>query len=195
MKGFKLALSLITGLLAVCVLTAASAEVPLPSGWYIEGNAGGFKSSNVSYLSNTSGSALNINGGYKFMPFFAAEIGYTKYADITAKANGIEVAQISHYSYDLVGKGILPIGTTGAELFAKLGVGRINSKVSQSNSAYVISSSITGSHNVTGYYFGLGGDYSFMPNVAVNGQWQRAKGDSRTGNLDLYSIGVSYLFG
>lgn len=184
------------GVLMTSFMTSAMAVAPLPTGWYLEANGGSSKVSDASYADGSSltnsGIAGNLNVGYKFIPFFAAEVGYTKYADTTSKINGVKVATASYYSYDIAARPLLPIGDTGAELFAKLGIAHLHSNVKSDNSAYDVS---TGTNNVNGYYFGLGADYSFLPMLAANVQWQRAKGNSKTGTLNLYSIGLSYLFG
>ena len=200
MNGFKIIRLIAVGIAAACGLTSVMAVAPLPSGWYLEGNGGSSRVTNANYAPgsslSSSGVGWNLNGGYKFIPFFAAEVGYTKYANSSSKISGVKVATATYYSYDLAGRGLLPIGDTGAELFAKLGIARLNSNVKATNAAVSNGVAVaTGTNNATGYYFGLGADYSFMPRLAVNGQWQRAKGNSKTGNLDLYSLGVSYLFG
>lgn len=187
---------------ALCVCTSVLAVSPLPNAWYLEANGGGSKVTNASYASNSSlsssGIGWNLNVGYKFMPFFAGEIGYTNYAKTSSKVNGVKIATATYYSYDIAGKPILPIGDTGLELFAKLGIAHLNANVKASNSSYAKANGIvvsTGSKNANGLYFGLGADYYFLPELAANVQWNRAKGNSKTGNLNLYSVGVSYLFG
>jgi len=181
--------------------TVTLAEVSLPMGWYLEGNIGGSKISDVSYASgtnmSTTGVAWNLNAGYKFIPYFAAEIGYTSYGNANITSNGSNVGKNQVKSYDLAGKAILPIQDTGAELFAKLGAARAKSYVTVTNAALLAANGITlntGRYNSTDLYFGLGGDYSFMPAAAVNIQWNRVAGTSKTGNLDLFSIGLTYLF-
>ncbi len=202
MKSFKIITFASASMMTACLSTGALAVAPLPIGWYLEANVGAPKISNVSYASNsslsTSGLGWGINGGYKFMPFFAAEIGYTNYANSTAKVNGVKIATATYYSYDIAGKPILPIGDTGFELFAKLGIAHLNANVKSANSSYAKANNIvvsTGTKNVNGLYYGLGAEYYFIPALAVNGQWARAKGNSKTGNLSMYSLGVSYLFG
>ena len=79
--------------------------------------------SNTHYNSATGGSIFggNANVGYKFMPFFAAEVGYTAYANTEVKnGTGAKAGHVRSYSYDLAGKGIIPIGGSGFEAFAKL---------------------------------------------------------------------------
>jgi hypothetical protein len=197
-KGLKIAALAATSI----VFTSVMAEPSLPAGWYLEANGGASKLSNATIATNSSisdsGVAWNANAGYKFMPYFAAEIGYTSYAKATAKVNGVKVATDSFYSYDIAAKALLPIADSGAEVFAKLGAAELKSKITVDNQSYVNANGIvvnSGSHSKTGYYFGLGADYTFWQSLAINGQWQRAKGSNQTGNFDLYSLGVSYLFG
>lgn len=201
-KGFKVLVLAAASAATFCATSSVMASIAIPTSWYIEGNVGSSRISNVNYgtgLSNTSsGFGWNLNGGYKFMPYFAAELGYTSYAKTKIKFNGAGVANDTHYSYYLAAKGILPISDSGVDLFAKLGIARINDHVTISDPTTVNNNGLTvnaGSHAVTAAYFGVGADYFFLPNAAVNIQWNRAKGNKTTGNLDLYSIGLSYLFG
>jgi len=190
------------GLAVTCGTTAVLAAAPLPTGWFLEGNLGSSSEHNAKYVANgsTSGSGFswNINAGYRFMPYFAAEIGYTNYADTEGKALGKTVANGNSYSYDIAGKGIIPLSDTGAELFGKLGVARINTHVKTANDAFIAANSLKvydGTHTKTGILFGVGAEYAFMPNLMANIQWQRAQGNSSTGNFDLISAGLGYNFG
>jgi opacity protein-like surface antigen len=179
---------------------SAMAAMPLPMGWYIEGDAGGSKSSNKNYGSGTSrgtntGFAWNADAGYKFMPYLGVEIGYTKYAQTKVKGTGgVQVAKDSDSSYQAAAKGILPVSTSGVEFFAKVGITRINSHVTLTNPSDPVAANVaTGSKNSTGLYLGVGADYAFMPNLTGILQWARAKGNNSTGNLDLYSVGIAYM--
>lgn len=191
----------VAGVVLLGALTSANAVPAPPAGWYVEANIGNSKISNVTYATGNSvsgsGRGWNVNGGYKFMPYFATELGYTKYADAKGKISGTTIADDSHYAYDIAAKGILPIGESGADLFSKLGVARLKSHVTAQNSSFIAANGITvntGSHTATGVYFGLGGEYTAWQALAVNAQWQYAKGNSKTGNYQLYSLGVSYTF-
>lgn len=179
----------------------AFAEVSLPMGWYVEGNIGGSKISNVSYAPgtniSTTGVGWSLNGGYKFIPYFATEIGYTSYGNGNITLNTTKVGKDQVQSYDIAAKAILPVQDTGAEIFAKLGVARAKSHVTVTNAALLAASGTTlntGHFASTDFYFGLGGDYAFLPEMAVNIQWNRVDGSSRTGNLDLFSLGLTYTF-
>lgn len=201
-KRMKCVVSALIGLSALTAAFSAIAAMPVPTGWYVDGNVGSSRLSNANFgsgtSSSTSGLGYNINGGFKFMPYFAAEVGATKYANTSIKASGVGVAKDTNYSYDLTGKAILPIVDSGVDLFAKLGIMRLNSHITTSNAAYISQNSIDvnlGTHMVTGAYIGVGGDYNISQNLAALVQWQRAKGNSTTGYADLYSIGIGYNFG
>ncbi|MBV8803243.1 MAG: porin family protein [Gammaproteobacteria bacterium] len=199
MKQTRIALLLS---LAMCPLVSAQAAMPLPAGWYLEGNVGEANVSNVDYASNStnnnSGIAWNANVGYKFMPFFAFEGGYSTYGNTNVESYNTKVAKATSQTYDIAGKVMLPIQNSGFEFLAKLGIGRTRTHITESNPNYVTAHGITvnaGTNLATSVIYGLGGEYSFSPNMLVNAQWMRADGGDHTGNLDLYLIGVSYLFG
>jgi opacity protein-like surface antigen len=197
----KIIFSLLQGsiVLGLTAVTPVWADASLPSGWYVEGNLGQSKSMGKSYpgvfsIKNT-GNGWNVSGGYKFMPFLAAEAGYTRYAVARLNVPTETVARDSHYSLDIAGKAILPIATSGFELFGKLGVVRINSQVgvidAATAAAYHISFA-TQSKSSTGLYIGGGAEYAFTSNIAGNIQWEKAKGNTKTGSLQLLSAGIAY---
>ena len=186
-------------LVVLSMATLTKAAVAVPYGWYVEGNVGKSNASNKSFAGVVKNTGLgeSINLGYKFTTFVAGEIGVANYANTRIESStGANVAKDRHYSYDIAGKLMLPIGGTGAEVFGKLGIGRINSKVTVTNpslaaaNAYVFNA---GTHSANGLYLGAGADYAIMPNVLVNAQWARQRGSNNTGNLDLYSVGLAYI--
>ncbi len=197
MQGQKL-VAAIVGLAAALITSQASAMMSVPIGWFLEANGGSTHLSNSDWPGKTSSSGLggSLNLGYKFMPYFAAEIGYTQYANTTVKNNADQKAgNIRYYSYGLWGKGILPIVDSGAELFAKLGVARLTSSVSIDNNTVANNLGLSNSgHSSTNLFIALGGQYYFMPEFAVNIQWARARGSNTTGTMDLISIGASFIF-
>jgi hypothetical protein len=190
----------VIGAFALMSLTSSVfASMSAPSGWYIEGNVGSTHVSNQKNVSgaNTSNSGIGGNAdiGYKFMPFVAAEMGYTRYPGTTYTVAGTKMATSTNYSYDLAVRGILPIASSGFELFAKLGAGRVSTKLSYTGSAAQMG--LTGgssSHSATGLYYAVGAQYYFMPELAVNAQWATAYGNNTTGNFSLLSGGVSFIF-
>lgn len=172
----------------------------IPCGWYLDGNVGTARVSNSNYgvgssVSN-SGWGANVNLGYKFMPFFATEVGYTQYSNSTVTVAGTNVATIKNYAWDAALKGILPICDSNLELFAKLGVGQLRSKLTLNNSTLANSLNISTSrtHTGNGYFLGAGGDYLLSSRMPLILQWTRARGDNTTGYIDFYSIGIGYYF-
>ncbi|MDR3478110.1 MAG: outer membrane beta-barrel protein [Gammaproteobacteria bacterium] len=201
MKGNLFLRSFLVGLTTLGVATNAMAVMSVPYGWYAEGNAGQSRISQgypAPSSSSNTGFGWNANAGYKINPFAAAEIGYTHYASIRIRNGfGTNVANNSHYSYDIAAKGIMPIGTTGAEIFVKAGISRIQSNITVTNYTAAAASGLvfnTGTHISSGVYMGAGGEYSVTPNLLINLQWAKAKGTSKTGDGNLYSGGVSYIF-
>lgn len=191
--------SRVVALLSLSLMaSAANAAFPPPQGWYVEANGGYSSISSKSYgvpSIKRSGFGYNFNFGYKITTFFSAEAGYTHYFP-TRLYNGPKVGQDTHYSYDLAIKGILPISDSSVDLFAKFGVARLHSNTKITNPSVATGLTIpTGTHNVTGLYLAIGGEYYFAPNIAMNIQWARANGNSTTGDLTLYAAGLSYNFG
>jgi hypothetical protein len=182
LSGVRVLLACVT-----CTLSAtAMAAIQVPVGWYLEGNVGTYTVSDTDYGPGTSvessGFSWGVNAGYKFIPFLAGEVGYARFGNGKIKNDDVTLSDIKFWGADIAGKGILPIVDSGFELFAKLGVSWLQAKASGTQ------------HTANGLFIGAGGDYSFEPHIPVNIQWTRMNGDSRTGTIDFYSIGVAYIF-
>lgn len=177
--------------------TQSMAIMSVPNGWYAEGNVGSAKLTNKSDVPSDGSSGIggNVNLGYKFMPFFGLEIGYSQYPNsVIRDSNGTEAAKDKHYSYGIWGRGIVPISDSGFELFAKLGVSRITSSINIQNQTAANNMALdSSSHSATGLYWGVGGQYYLMPEFAIVGQWQTAQGNDNTGTESLLSIGISFI--
>lgn len=197
MRGSALRLAFL-GMASLVCATPALALMSTPYGWYLEANAGSTHLSGKSYPGNASPSGIGGSGmlGYKFMPYVASEIQYTRYANTAVDAPGGTLAGTDrHYSYGLLVKGILPISDSGFELFAKLGAQRINSSLTINNQTAATNIGLTrNSHSATNAYYGGGLQYYFTPEFAANIQWARAQGNSSTATMDLASGGVSFIF-
>lgn len=191
----------LSGLFALGVTTSAMAVMSVPYGWYAEGNAGQSRISQGYPHPSSSGSTgfgWGANFGYKFSPYAAGEIGYTHYATVKIRnVFGNYVADNSHYSYDIAAKGIMPIGTTGLEVFVKAGISRIQNHLNIVNYPAAAAGGLvfnTGTHISTGVFAGVGAEYSVTTNLLLNLQGTRAKGTSKTGDGNLISGGVAYIF-
>ena len=197
MKG-KMRVLVAMGLLSLST-TSAWSVISIPNGWYIEGNVGSTKAHDKSYpgKASTSGTGGNVDIGYKFMPYFGMELGYTRYANTIIKDGfGNKAGRDMHDDYDFVGKAMLPIVDSGFEAFAKLGVHRLLSRVRITDQGVANSIGLgAGRHTTTGIYMAVGGQYSFIPDLGVNIQWARAKGNNHTATMDLVSVGLTFIFG
>ena len=200
MKGTKITLFATSICATLSIFTTSYATPSAPTGWYLEADAGQSRLSGKSYPATTSnnstGFAWGAALGYKFMPFFATEANYTRYADTRVAIAGVpKMATDAHYSYALAAKAILPIATSGFELFGKLGIARSNSNVTINNTAAASSVGLVGgSHNATGLYLAVGGQFSFIPEFAINLQAARARGNKATGDSTAYTAGIAFLF-
>jgi hypothetical protein len=183
-------------------LFGCNSMMSLPCGWYAEGNigythlSGRFSSSPSASHDNKSQIGGNINVGYKLIPYLAAEVGYFQFPSTSIDVGNTRVATLKHYAADLALKGIVPVEDTGFEVFAKLGVGYFRSTINIRHRKQILAHA-AGIHSTSrsrsGLFLGLGGQYYFMPELAVVLQWQRIQGSSSNGTADLYSIGLSWL--
>lgn len=164
-------------LVIASISNIAFADIPVARGSYADINVGYSKIVNSNVVDNVTGLGLNVNVGYKMMPFFAVEIGYTTYGASKSSFTGAN-------AIDAAIKGILPFQEVGVELFAKLGPDYVNnSKVPNGISP-----------NATNVYYAVGGAYAMNPSMLIVLQYSQAAGNSNTGNFQLFSIGASYIF-
>jgi hypothetical protein len=189
------------GILSTLFGFSVYAEAPLPKGWYAEGNVGYSNVTGKTYPTistvRRTGVGWSAFGGYKFTPYVAAEGGYTGYKFTQLRNSvGTTIAKDSHYVVDVTSKIMLPVYETGINLFGKLGVAFIYSKVGSINAgaAAVDNSSIgSSSSSVMGFYWGGGAEYFFTCNLAANVQYAKAQGNSNTGSPSLLSAGLSFI--
>jgi opacity protein-like surface antigen len=188
----------LTGAILLCCAVPALAEFSAPHGWYLEGNLGEAKVYNLNLPGTVknSGFGVNVSAGLKISPYVAGEIGYTNYASTIVKnSTGQQVATDKHYSYDAAARVIMPAGATGAEFFVKVGWAGLNTDLSINNNVPLDNMTFKnpGTNNTSGIYLGAGVDYTITPHILVNIQWAEARGNSTTGNLNLFSGGLSYI--
>lgn len=170
-------IKIVAAIIVAAIGNMALADVPLARGSYVDINVGYSKIVNAQAAANVTGLGFNIDLGYKLMPFFAVEGGYTTYGASKSSFTGAN-------ALDIAIKGILPFQEMGIELFAKLGPDYVNnSKVPNGISP-----------NAFNVYYALGGAYAMNANMLITLQFAQAAGNSDTGNFQLFSIGASYLF-
>lgn len=150
--------------------------------------------------SKDTGLAGRIDGGYLFTENFAAELGYTRFHNSTAKAYSSAFATngtIKEDAFDLVGKAILPLSDC-FNLYGKLGAAylRANGTVTGSSAG----TAVRVSENAHKVYptFGLGAGYNINKNITADVSWNRIQKVGNNNNLpstDLVGVGLSYNFG
>jgi hypothetical protein len=200
MKG-RLLLSITSSLVIFSLSSPLWAVCSLPKGFYLEYNWGATRSMGKSYPGVTtidnSGTGWNGTLGYKIMPYIAVEGGYTRYGDARLEnSEGTTAARDHHYAVDIAAKGIFPVMNTGVELFAKAGVDRIVSTIGSVDAAASAVDGLTFNtegHSAMGLYIGGGVEYAIAKTFLINTQYERANGNSSTGNMDLISIGLAYI--
>jgi len=112
-------------LLVALSATAAHAAQPKDTGWYVGGGVG-FSSFDDDGLGNDTSTQLGgssptagLFGGYKLMPYFALEGRFTYLGD------GGEDVRLKATALTVNAVGILPLGSSGVELFGQAGLGGV----------------------------------------------------------------------
>ncbi|OAI49414.1 hypothetical protein AYO45_02570 [Gammaproteobacteria bacterium SCGC AG-212-F23] len=161
-----------------------------------------------------SGFAGRIFGGYQFCQYWAAELGFSKFTNATAKANAAASyppgpltanlaasGSVSAYAVDLVAKGILPI-QDNFSAYGKLGAAYLNENghinLTASNSAGTIvggRASAGQSRVLPTASIGLAYDVNRCTAVDLGWNHIQTVGSNHLGNTDMVALGVSYSFG
>jgi len=200
----KRTLPVLLSMLTIFPCSAALALIPYPCGWYLDGSVADSQVSGRDYptvpdVDNQYSTGWNLGIGYKFMPYLGVDLSYTSYADTRLEnSSDVTVAHDRHYSVNLDAKGILPIKKTGFELFAKLGVARVNSEIGNVDETTAADDDIvlnTNNEWTYGLFVGVGVDYALAQEVQVDLQWNRAYGNHNTGTqFNAFMLGVTILF-
>ncbi|CAL7959544.1 Outer membrane protein [Gammaproteobacteria bacterium] len=152
---------------------------------------------------NDSGFVGRAFLGYDLNKYFAAEFGYSYFFNQT-KITRIAVNdyKINTQSFDLVGKGKLPI-LDKFSLFAKFGIGCLLSNVRAQTSPETMSG-FANNRTAFNVVYGIGADYNFTPNIIANIEWLRVNGKLKWVNnsdlsklqryTDAFMIGLRYKF-
>lgn len=171
-------------------------------GWYVGGNVGIAGLNNTDYGQNSSthgsGFGFNFNVGYKFIPYFGLETGYSNYATTDIRAYQSTVAQTQPYSLNLAAKAILPMPLTEFELFLKLGYAWVSENFTTFDQATINTYNLSvpsGRKTSSDYFYGLGAEHYFTKQTSIILLWTEAYNPSGvTGTLDLYTIGINHIF-
>lgn len=183
------------------IILAGIAVLSSATSYAEETNSNAYIDASVGYanIENwwSASTALTINGGYNFNPYFAIEGGLTWIAPINSQTLQSTNYQQSQSFGDITAKGSVPLSDI-FNIYAKAGLGITYSAssvaMSNTNSTY----NWNGDEYGFGYglYMGLGGelllnhdfaitfeDYGVMPFTGNN--W---------GNINVFSVGAKYNF-
>jgi OOP family OmpA-OmpF porin len=138
--------------------------------------------------------AFKIYGGYRFLPYLAAEIGYTNPGKVTATI-GAASAELKSWEIPIYAVGILPLADDKLWLMAKVGGVYWDLKASASGPGGSASESATG----FSLAYGAGVQYNFSPQFGVRAEYEvfQNVGDENTtgqGNIRMWSVGVVWRF-
>lgn len=219
MKKHILAVAVVSMAGAIMATNVSAAEAgPYIGGQIGYGNVhqGGFSNTQLSEVgivsSNTSsdsGVAGRVFGGYQINQYFAAELGYSKFSNATAKttvqtspfSSATLDGTIKTYAVDLVGKAILPL-QCGFNIYGKAGAAYLSetadvtATINTPGGAIRIKESDKESHVYP--TFGAGVGYEVTKNIVADVSWNHIQvvGNSTDlKNTDLVAVGLSYNFG
>lgn len=197
MQGIKKIIIAITGATLGALAFPSSAIMSVPCGWYVEGNFGASHSSTTypGTSAVSTGTAWNVNGGYKFFPMMGVEVGANSYSFSSLKnqATDVQYGIDKHWGYDLAIKGMLPVANTGLEIFGKAGGIQLYSSINGQNNEPIPAGVALRKTSHLSAYYGAGLAYYFTNSWAVNAQWARANGNSSTGKQDLFTGGLTWI--
>lgn len=166
----------------------------------------------TSSSSNSGGLAGRIFAGYQFMQNFAAELGYMKFHNATAKysststagstiSNLNESGTVRTHAIDLVGKGILPLNN-GFNVYGKLGLAYLAANGSATGTLTTggVSSPARVSENAHKVYpeFGVGTSYDITKNISADLSYNRIQKVGHSTQLqstNFVGAGLAYNFG
>jgi hypothetical protein len=124
---------IVAGALVICSFAAHAVE-PLAKGAYIGAAIGATEVDDDNLLVDSGldfrddeDSSIQINGGYKFNRHFAIEARYIDLGSYDVEGFGVR-SDLDIEAISVHAIGILPLGENGWELFAQLGLGRIDTE-------------------------------------------------------------------
>ncbi len=164
--------------------------------------------------SSDSGLAGRLFGGYQINETWGAELGWSKFKNMTTKASDKGVDNVNGLPFsssasgtvktdaiDLVAKATYPI-QNNINVYGKLGAAylmqRANASAALSEPGFKVAGS--GSDNEHKVYptFGVGASYEFTQNVAADLSWNRIQkvGNSKKmSSTDFVGVGLIYSIG
>lgn len=194
---------------AAALLLAASAAYAQSGPWYggvslgqshVKFDDESFALPGAGISKDESDTGFKIFAGYRFIPNFALEGGFTDFGKfgVTLSAPGSSAnfdVKISGFHLDAVG--ILPIGNW--DLFAKVGTINTTTKTSVSASGAFFATTSGDKKTEWNLKYGIGAEYRITRQLGVRAEYEIAKdvGDQNTtgeGDVSLLSAGLTFRF-
>jgi OOP family OmpA-OmpF porin len=173
---------LATALIAGMASQAAMAD----SAFYVGGSVGQTEIDYAAFpgltVTDDSDTSWKLFAGYNFNKNVALEFAYQDLGDSTVDLSGVPVS-VDGDAVSLAVLGKLPLGEK-AEVFAKLGVARLDANVDAAGIGSV-------SDSESDVLYGLGFNYNVTDTVDVRLEWERMDFEDQ---IDTVSLGVSYHF-
>lgn len=158
---------------------------------------------NFNAVSNASGFAWGVSGGFQFNQYLAFQTDYVRFRNILVTdsrfnyVNGVLTSAIVNYNYQvseygigIFARGSVPLFNTSLEVYTKLGAGYLRAKG-------------TGAIATVGNWgpaFGAGMNYLFSNGLTLGVSWTRYSGSSKLGsttfipNADFIAANLGYFF-
>jgi OmpA-OmpF porin, OOP family len=156
-------------------------------------------------VDDDSGRAVKIFGGWRFNPFFAAEVGLTDFGTfiatrrVTAPGTGTLRSEVSVAGLYLDAVGLVPIGGA-VELFGKVGVIATVTAAERSTTGAVSLPADSGddADSSAGLHAGVGMNVRITPRVWLRVEYERAFSVGHAalgeGDVSAFFLGASYRF-
>jgi OmpA-OmpF porin, OOP family len=162
--------------------TVAAEESP----WYMGGNVGQSDYKDVGDEDTTWG----LRGGYRFTPYFGAEVGYVDFGELSDNIPDVGSATLSANAIEAVGVGSYPVAERFS-VFGKLGLYRGEAKATLDLADV---DAFSGSDTNTDLTYGIGVQYDLRPNLGVLGAWQRYANLGDVTDIDVMGVGLQFRF-
>ena len=187
------------GLVVMAGLTVAAFALPAQAQWYVGAGAGqstfkdelSCQGSAPGVSCDDKDTALKLFAGTQINRNFAAELTYQNFGKVTISGGGFN-AEIKSYAFDLSALGMLPFGGQFA------GYGRLGLYYAKSEGTSNIPGLANVSENNTGLTYGIGVQWSPVPNLGVRVEYQVYNdvggSDLGKGNIDVLGVSALYRF-
>lgn len=164
--------------------------------WYVGGHIGESRTHDKAAVGSGDsvtqiGPGWEADLGYRFLEYrqaiLAAELGYIQYHQSNETVPGVNVASTEHFASYLAAVVQYPL-CYSFNIFGKLG-----GAYSYAKKVFEVTG-VSRSANTFSLYWGGGLSYNMTSKASLDLQWDRVRGNNKTGSTDMLSLGVTYSF-